>query len=240
MSRADLSKIERVVSPKNHKLGVDLFLDKRDGKFFADVGGERVSDVTKSGAIEKVRALLAKITVVEWRPVILLRIDESERDEDDVGRENDKRVFTASCSFTYLRRERAVHPLKPKELIEREHIDEFEERVAKERKRVASYEFGVAKKIRADETEKKLRDDRAALSRTEEPYFSHWNNNSVEHELPYSPEVWAGVQRISQALRETQARLNTLVRTATPTSLARLGTGDVFKLLPPAGKKRIK
>ena len=239
MSRADLSKIERVTARGNVQLGVDLFLDKREGTFFADIGGERVSDSTKAGAVAKVREQLSKMTVVEWRPVILLRVSESdERDEDDGGQENNKRVFTASCSFTYLRRERAAHPLKPKALIEREHTDEFEERVAKAR----THAFGfsaIEKKRRADATEKQLRDDRGTLVKTEEPW-TYLCDGVKEYELPYSPEAWAGIQRISQALRETQARLDALARGATPALLTRLGAGDVFKLLPPAGKRRSK
>jgi hypothetical protein len=239
VSQADIAKIEWVAAPQNFHLGVDLYLDKRDGLFFADVGGKRVQDKTKKGAIEKVRARLVKITAVEWRQVILLRIesDTDEDDGDDAGRENDKQVYRATCSFTYLRRERAANPLKPKETIEREHPIEFEERVVEEKRRIAVYEKSpLRKKERAEARERELRVDRDALKRVERPW-STFRKGTAEYELPYSPESWAGIQRISQTLREMQNKLNAFARGATPAKLAQLAIGDVLRLLPPGSRE---
>jgi len=237
MSGSHLSKIERVHSPQSHRLFVDLYLNKRNGEFFADVGGERVTSKTKDSAVTRVQELLGKVTQTEWRQVILLRVDESREEGDRGSTENGKHVFSALCSFTYLRRERAANPLKPKETIEREHADEFEERVKEARERARYFDDRIG---RADEAERQLRDDRAALVRVEGPW--EFNGKVKEYELPYTPEAWAGIQRISQALHETQAKLNEFARGATPEKLAQLASGDVFKQLPevPAVKKARK
>lgn len=229
MSGSHLSKIERVHSPQNGRLGADLFLNKRNGMFFADVGGERVSEHTKVAAVARVKELLAKVTQTEWRQVILIRVDESEERRDSAGTENGKHVFTASCRFTYLRRERSVNPLKPKETIEREHADEFEERVKEARERAAYFERAGA---RADEAEKELRSRRDAMADIDSPW--EHRKEVKEYELPYSPEAWAGIQRISQVLHETQAKLDEFARGATTEKLAQLVSGDLFKQLPAA------
>ena len=235
MGSANVSKIERVSSSKSHALWVDLCLDKQDGTFFADVGDERVTDKTKEGALKKVVAALDRLTEVAWREIILIRI-EKKRGEDDedlvAGNENGMPVFGSSCRFTYLRRERAAHPLRRKEIVEREHREDFEQRVVECRKSAARFGPDKAeKKRRADEEEQKLRDQRAALVKVS----SVWEqgDRTAEYELPYSPEAWAGVQRIAQTLRDTQALLDAFVSQATPERFAALATGDVLRQLGP-------
>lgn len=240
MSGSYLSKIERVCAPQNRQFGADLFLNKRNGTFFADVGGERVSEQTKAAAVVRIKELLAKVTQTEWRQVILLRVSESEDQDYRSSTENGKSVFSASCQFTYLRRERAANPLKPKELIEREHTDEFEERVKTARECAGHFErIGAHMRVRADEAEKLLRDQRAALANVDGPWTS-FRDKVEEYELPYTPEAWAGIQRISQAIRETQAKLDAFARGATPEKLAQLAVGDVFKQLSAAPKPEQK
>jgi hypothetical protein len=50
---------------------------------------------------------------------------------------------------------------------------------------------------------------------------------------PYSPEAWAGIQRIARTLRDTQALLGAFVSQATPERFAALATGDVLRQLGP-------
>ena len=229
MSGSNISKIERVRARHNLALGADLLLDKRAGVFYADVGGERVSANSKNEAIKLIEAALAAITSVMWREVILLRVEEP--DEDDKShRENLMSTYRASCSFQYLRRERAVNPTSPKETIEREHRIEFEERVAQAREYSKQFTNNQAdKKKRADAAEKDLRDDRDALARVD-PQWSP-RDSVTEIEIPYSDEAWIGIERISNALRETQAKLDEFARNATSEKLIALATGDVFGLL---------
>jgi len=236
MGSANVSKIERVSSSKSHALWVDLFLDKQEGTFFADVGGERVAAKTKAEAVKEVIAALDRITEVAWREVILIRIERGRGEDDDddhvTGNENGLPVFGSSCRFTYFRRERAAHPLRRKEVVEREHREDFERRVAAARKDAAYFGRDKAeKKRRADEEEQKLRDQRAALLRVS----SVWKPGELtaEYEIPYSPEVWAGIQRIARTLRDTQALLDAFVSQATPERFAALATGDVLRQIGP-------
>jgi hypothetical protein len=243
VSGSGISKIERVTARSNVQFGADLMLDKRSGEFFATVGGEVVRDKTKDGAVAKVQYLLAGVTQTSWRQVILLRVVEIEK-SDYSSQENQLFVFSASCRFTYLRRERAVNPLKPKEQIEREHSEEFEERVAARRGREVQYVSGEARKrAKADEVERELRNRRAALADIQAPW-SHFGDLEKEYEIPYSPEAWAGIQRISGAIREAQARLDAFARGATSESLARLlmpGGGVLNQLpAPPSNERRKK
>lgn len=230
-----IAKIERVEAPaRGSRLWVDLCLDKRTGDFFANVNGKRVIAKSKDEAVKLVKEALAVVTVVQWRPVLLLRVDARRCDDDDdcQGRENDNIVFSASCSFTFLRRERANNPLKPKEIIEREHREDFELRVQKRRKHEAIFGRSTADKSRrADEAEADLRRDRDAMARV----HGVWNHfeHTEEYELPYSPEAWAGIRRIAQTLRDTQAKLDEFARLATPERLLALASGDVKWLLLP-------
>jgi hypothetical protein len=244
MGSANVSKIERVSSSKNRTLWVDLCLDKQEGNFFADVGGERITDKTKDGAVKKVVAALDRVTGVVWREVILIRVEKArEVDEDDdegddrvTGRENDLLVFGSSCRFTYLRRERAAHPLRSKEVVQREHREDFESRVTRRRKEEARFGHDKAeKKRRADEEEQRLRDRRAALV----TIGSVWEQGerTTECELPYSDEAWHGIQLIAQALRTTQAQLNAFVAVEPEGLTARLtalATENVLRQLGPA------
>jgi len=237
MASADHSKIEHIHAPKNISLGVDLYLDKRSGLFFADVGGKRIEKPTKDAAVKSVREALDKITLVEWRQVIVLRVRKRDLERGG-GEENSMHVFTASCSFTYFRRERAANPLKPKETIEREHSIEFEEHVAEVRDR--HMKFGRASrrdaKHDADRIEAGMRADRAALRYTHQPY-GHWHDGTTtqEFELPYTEEAWAGIDRIAKTLEDVQARLDTFAKTATIATLAALATGvNTILQLPPA------
>jgi hypothetical protein len=238
MSYGDQTKIERVTSPaKGSNLGVDLYLDKTTGQFYAHVNRKTISADTKDKAVKRIQAALAALTDVAWREVILLRVDADpkERDDDHEGTENGNSVYSTSCSFTYLRRERGIDPLKPKKTIEREHREEFEERVANARKNPGAYKHT---KEAADLAERDLRDSRAAMGSVSEPYtyFGH-RHGTKEYELPYSEEAWAGIRRIAQALRDTQAKLNAFARGATTEQLMQLATGDPMRLLS-AGPKR--
>lgn len=240
MSGSNISKIERVYAPQSNNLWVDLCLNKSSGLFFADVGGERITDATKAAVVEQVRVRLGKLAQTDWRPVILLRVKKVVDDDDRVSHENDRQVFYASCSFTYARRERSTNPLKPKERIEREHTLEFEARVHEARERATRSEHDRSKKAKkADDAEQALRDRRAALSDIGSQWTS-FNDDVQELELPYTPEAWAGIERISRTLRETQTRLDELARGASTETLAQLaagGGGDVFKMLPAPSRR---
>jgi|HubBroStandDraft_1064217.scaffolds.fasta_scaffold36241_4 hypothetical protein len=235
MGSGNVSKIERVSSSNNHLIWVDLCLDKKDGAFFAVVGGQRIEDKTKEGAVAKVVAALDRVTAVAWREIILIRVSEFGKadDADSVAvTENDMPVFGASCRFVYLRRERAANPHRPKETVQREHSEDFERRVASARKSEFRYGYDKAeKKRRADEVEQELRDKRAALG----DIRSVWEQEEsvTEYEIPYSAEVWAGIQRIAQTLRDTQATLNAFVTQATPERFAALAVGDVLRQIGP-------
>jgi len=218
-----IAKIERVDAPqRGNNLWVDLLLDKRTGVFFAQVGGKRVEAKSKDEAVALVKAALASVTQVQWRSVILLRVRDRRRENrDDGGMENNRPVFSASCDFTYLRRERAVNPLKPKETIERDHQEDFELRVKEARKREAYFEHTpAAKKKRADEVEARMRQERDALANVG-PLWNYFEHTS-EYELPYTPEAWAGIRRIAQAIHDTQDKLDAFARTATPERLLAL------------------
>jgi len=217
-----ISKIERIHARHNPQFYAELCLDKRTGVFFADVGGQQVRENTKETAVAKAQELLDKVTTTEWRQVILLRVSDRKSDDDLNGTENGKRVYSAMCSFDYLRRERATNPLKPKSTIEREHVDEFEERVLKEREWYSNHG-----RTRADEVERRLREERASSFRVDTTWDS-FRDGTREFELPYSPEAWVGVQRIAQAIRETQARLDAFIEQVTPERLSQLVGGDVF------------
>ena len=235
-SRADIAKIEQVHARGKLAMSVDLLLDKTTGLFFAQVNGKRLEANTKEKAVKLVVRALDEIANVVWREVIVLRVGkEREGDEDDtiVTHENSRRVFGSSCSFTYFRRERAANPTNPKKQIEREHPVDFEARVALVRKRYL--EFGRRSHHGADISdvrETELRQERANMARVEQPWDPH---NDQEYELPYTPEAWAGIQRIAQTLRDTQAKLNAFAQGATSESLAQLAAGgDLFKQLGPA------
>jgi hypothetical protein len=238
MGSGNVSKIERVSSSNNRTLWVDLCLDKREGTFFADVSGERVTAKTKEEAVQKVIAALDCVTQVAWREIILIRINKAREDDEDyddrvTGRENDLLVFGSSCRFTYMRRERSVHPLRPKEVIQREHREDFERRVDLARKAEARFGHDKAeKKRRANEEEQRLRDRRAALV----SIGGVWEQGErvTEYELPYSAEAWSGIQRVAQTLCDTQALLDAFVSKATPERFAALASGDVLLQLGPA------
>ena len=226
-----IAKIERVCAPqRGNNIWVDLLLDKRTGVFFAQVNGKRVEAKSKDEAVVLVKAALAAVTQVAWRSVILLRVrDRKREDRDDGGRENNRPVFSASCDFTYLRRERATNPLKPKETIERDHQEDFEVHVKEARKREAYFERTPAEK-RADEMEARMRQERDALANVG-PLWNHFNEGTTEYELPYTPEAWAGVRRIAQAIHDTQDKLDAFAMAATPERLLALATSDVGPLL---------
>lgn len=232
-----IAKIERVDAPqRGNNLWVDLLLDKRTGVFYADVGGERVRANSKDEAVKLVKSALAAVTQVQWRQVILLRVCERDRDRETESRENDMPVFGVSCQLTYLRRERAANPLKPKETIEREHQEDFEDRVQKKREHEAYFSHGAKdKKKRADEAEAKLREDRAALAHVG-PVWNHFER-TTEYEIPYTPESWAGVRKIAEAILDTQDRLDEFVRAATPERLLALATSKSPLLLVSKGGK---
>lgn len=228
----NISKIERIHSTKSVTLWVDLCLNKSSGVFFANVGSERIEAKTKDEAVKRVQAALAKITDVKWRQVIVLRV--AKRDADDgynSGYENNLQVLSADCSFVYMRRERAPNPLVPKQEIERSHPIDFEEEIREGREQAAYFEAGKAeKKRRGDEQEAEMRQSRAML----EHVRARWSPNSDtidEYELPYSDEAWAGVERIAEALRQTQDRLDALVAGATTEKLAGLAAKPVSLLL---------
>ena len=85
---------------------------------------------------------------------------------------------------------------------------------------------------RADEAEREARADRDSLKRIDTPWASSFHRTYDEHEIPYTPEAWAGIRRIAATLLEMQAKLDEFARGATPALLAQLAGGDVFKLLP--------
>lgn len=220
-------KVERVDAPqRGNNLWVDLLFDKKAGLFFARVGGKRIEAKSKDEAVALTKEALRAVTQVEWREVILIRVRDRAKDEADVAHENNRPVFSSSCSFTYLRRERATNPLKPKETIERLHREDFEIQVRVHRKHEEYFGYGAAdKKKRGDEAERGMREDRAALAHVE-PVWDHFEK-TTEYELPYSPEAWAGIERIAQALRDTQAKLDEFAAVATPKILQGLAVGPL-------------
>jgi hypothetical protein len=228
-----IAKIDRIDAPqRGNRLWVDLLLDKRTGVFFAQVNGKRVEAKSKDEAVKLVQEALAAVTQVAWRQVLLIRVRERNReDRDDGGSENDRAVFSASCDFVYLRRERAANPLKPKETIERDHQEDFEVKVKAAREREAYFERTPSeKKKRSDAVEARMRQERDALSHVG-AVWDHFNKGTTEYELPYTPEAWAGVRRIAQTIHETQDRLDAFARTATPDKLLALATGGAGPLL---------
>lgn len=249
MGSANISKIERVHAPRSPDIWVDLCLNKQKGTFFARVGQETIEESTKAEAVRKTQEALARLTTIEWKPVIIIRTtDRGPRDDHfDGGTENNMPNYSASCSFDYLRRERAVNPLKPKERIERMHSIDFEEVIKKRRADAGYFERTPAdKKRRADEVEAELRHGRAASEfvhnvynwATRESHFSGARDRKLhEYELPYTEEAWAGVLRIAQTLRETQKKLDAFAAEATPKVLAALGAGKGPLMLLPKGDK---
>ena len=241
MGSSNISKIERVHAPQNARLWVDLCLNKDSGEFFGSVGGERIRSETKADAIKQLKEALNRVSQVGWRAVILIRIDKNRDVEDGEDErnttENGRPVYGSSCSFTYLRRERAQNPLNPKETIEREHEEDFELRVADTRRHAEYFESTPArKKERADKDEAALRAKRSILADVGDQWTHHLDRND-EYELPYTPEAWVGIRRIAQALRDTQAQLDTFARGATTEKLAALASGGaVLAQLPPASK----
>jgi hypothetical protein len=231
---ASIVKIGRVsASGKSSATWVELYLNKDTGLFFATVGEVRIEASTKTKAEERVVRELQKLTDLVWREVIVLR-EEKRSDREMSSMENDLHVHSASCSFTYMRRERAQNPRKKSETFEREHREEFEARVLEVRERALCHTpMGFAKveaRRNADEREKKLREDResgACTGTVWKPF-----HGETEVELPYSVEAWGGALRIDAALRETQARLDQFVASATASKLMSLSLVAVdFKRL---------
>jgi len=231
MTSSKHSKVDRVHAPQNPRLWVDLYLDKDSGSFFADVGKERLTADTKKKAKEKIQARLSKLTQAAWREVIVVRT-RKRKENDHHSTENGKPVYSCSCSFTYMRRERSVNPLKPKETIEREHQADFETRVREERERAASWRgYGKSGKEAADEREAALRQDRENLKGIDSQWSS-FRDDEVEYEIPYTELAWEGIGRISIAMQETQRRLDDFAKSATPSKLAMLAAGEVLRFLP--------
>jgi hypothetical protein len=242
MTSASISKIERVQAPQQGSLlYADLYLNKNTGMFFSDVGGERVEAATKKEGVTRTQAALSRVSVIEWRQVIVLHVRKSPRDTD--GRHvrsthNNMVVLGASCSFTFTRRERAKNPLNKKETIERDHPEDFEVKVAEVRKRemrFGRWSLGERKK-QADAVEKRMRDARVAMAHVSRAWGD--TESQEEYEIPYTAEAWTGLHRIADTLCATQKKLDEFARGATPAALAALASGDVFKLLPPAPKRR--
>jgi len=237
MGSNNISKIERVQAPQGGSLGTDLYLNKEEGFFFADVGNERVLADTKAEAIEKTREALTRVAQTAWREVIVIQAPKQRRDESDLfSWHNNMPVFGASCSFHYFRRERAQDPLKSRQTIEREHSADFEVRIKAARRDVHGW-TPEEKRKRADDKEKQMRETRARLGDVHKVYVS---DNDVEYEMPYSDEAWAGIERIAKTIRETQERLDAFSKQATPKLLARIASLDVFTALPPAPSKEKK
>lgn len=239
MRSSNISKIERVFCPKSPDIWVDLCLNKERGLFFARVGQETIEEEKKVDAVRKTQEALTRLYVTEWVPVILIRTIERDK-TDDAGTENNMPNFQASCEFSYMRRERAQNPLKPKERIERMHTADFEEAVKDKRKWEASFTLGADRKTRVEEVEATMRQERAANSHVHTVYDwgereRHYGGGRKrkEYELPYSEEAWAGIQRIAYALRETQQRLDEFAAKATPKTLAALGASSGPLLLLP-------
>ena len=67
MGSSNHTKVETIHAKGNLAFSADLMLDKRDGVFFARVGGEWVREKTKEEATVKTRALLDKVTNVAHR-----------------------------------------------------------------------------------------------------------------------------------------------------------------------------
>lgn len=236
MSGSNISKIERVEAPNNRAFVVDLCLDKHTGKFFAHVGKECVEDVTKDGAIKKVQEALAKVSATEWTAVIVIEVSKQNRHDDSTY--NDMPCRSEHCGFSFFRRERAQDPLKKKERIERMHTEDFERHVKEERRDVSRFEHGDSKKRRADAREAALREGRASMHDVHHVFDSR--SHEVHYEIPYSPEAWAGVERIAATLRDVQSKLDAFAASATSAQLAALASGDVLKLLPPAKSAKDK
>jgi hypothetical protein len=221
MSGSDTSKIERVSAPGNQAVWVDLCLSKRSGMFWARVGDVRVAEKTKELAIEKTREALSRVFSVRWRQVIVVSVPKNRRDG---GESNGIRQHRASCSVHYERVERSPSPMGKGAEIERLHPLDFEAKVAEERRDAGSYwgaTAGEKKKKRADEAEAALRQARATLAGSHQVFA---REDWVEHEIPYSEEAWAGIERIAATLRETQRRLDGFAAEWTTETLALLGT----------------
>jgi hypothetical protein len=232
VSTRDVVKVGRVsASGRSSAPAADLFLDKDSGLFFGRVGERRVEAPTKAKAEALVLKALRRVTDLEWREVIVLRIPK--RDASESSKENGLPVYGASCSFEYLRRERADNPLKRTETFEREHREDFELRVRKQRDVASRGGFDkLEREQRADECEAKLRRDREDSAQVQ----TQWKPWHGEREvvLPYTPEAWAGILRIDQAIRQTQARLDRFAVEATAEKLVALTTGDALLSLPAA------
>jgi hypothetical protein len=112
------------------------------------------------------------------------------------------------------------------------------ERVRENAERGVGLGYAKERKERADRDEAAARAARDSLERVDMAY--ECREYEEEHEMPYTPEAWAGIQRIAATLREMQAKLDEFTRGATPTSLAQLAKGDVFKMLPAAPASRAK
>lgn len=217
----------------------DLFLDKDSGVFYGRVGERRVEGKTKAEAERKLFQELRRVTGLEWRGVIILRVPKRD-DHSDSSRENDLIVYGAGCQFEYLRRERADNPrpmrlLKRTETFEREHVQDFNLRVTAESERAALGGFDKEdKKQRAAQCEARLRKEREDSSQVQ----TQWKPWRGEQEivLPYSDEAWAGLLRIDAALRETQARLDAFAASATVKKLILLSTSPLLPL-PAASTK---
>jgi hypothetical protein len=226
------AKVDMVKAPGGSPLTTALFLDKRTGKFFAQVGSERVEADTKDEAVAKVQAALGRVTQVEWRPVIFLVVDKRrERDDEDPfhsGSTNDMSTYSSSLTFRWYRREVAADPLDQKAELEREHTDEFEQRVRDARENVHAWDRAEKEK-RADELEKQMRRARSILADVHTKY--RYSSDTEELEIPYTPEAWAGIQRIAEAIRQADENLRALSRQASALSLA--GAAPPA-LLPPA------
>lgn len=223
-------KVERVHAPQGGALFVELYLDKDSGKFFATLAGERICAATKSAAIQAIHKALRSISEVQWRGVILLRTNKKpERERDEAtSYENGRPVFSAGCNFSYCRRERATDPLHPKKQIERDHPVDFEKMIERRRRVVGQGGYGgVERKKRFDQEEAAMREKRAIHAGVEAPY--DWGY--AEHEIPYTQAAWDGIERIAQALRETQAKLDFYTKHATGESLALLSSSGVAPLL---------
>jgi hypothetical protein len=236
VSGSNTSKIEMVGAPGNASVWVDLCLDKRDGMFWARVGDETVREKTKEQAVKKTREALSRLENVRWRQVIVVSVMKNRRDGG--GTSNGIEQRHASCSVSYERVERSPNPMRKGEEIERLHPVDFEEKVKEERESAGSYWGGTSgeKKERADEAESKLRQERSALAGSHQ-VWKHEDRH--EHEIPYSEEAWAGIERIAATLRETQRRLDEFASKWTQDSLALLGRGvDAAGLFLPVPKLR--
>jgi hypothetical protein len=221
MSGSNTSKIERVSAPGNPVVWVDLCLDKRSGFFFAVVGNERISEKTKEAAFEKTRAALAKLGGLAWREVIVVTV--AKHRSDGHGQKNGIPQHHASCSVSYERVERSPNPMRRGEEIERLHSADFEDLVAERREHTLSWRRQNGKED-ADREEAELRQQRLSIA-TSHAVWKHDAKSEVEHEIPYSPEAWAGIERVARTLRETQERLDEFAAGWTQETLSALGHG---------------